>query len=129
MERLLTLRKLINNEYVLDQAKIILILSKVWVSVLPPAIINHKDRVRVFGIVMTIEENRFMHQRLSDGCNSRKSISYSNLSPRQIFSNIAFGYNNEKIKIYLLDDIFDVDGHDKIVPNDKSRIAITRDRE
>ena len=127
VERLLAFRKLINNEYILDQSKIILILSNVWYSVLPPTIISHNDRVRLFSIVTTIEENRFVYQRLSEGYTCRQSINDTNFSPRQIFSNIASGYNNEKIKTDLTGDIFDVDGHKEIDPNDKIRITITRD--
>ena len=60
VETLLALRKIINNENVLDQSKIILILSNIWDSDQTPMIISHNDRVRLLGIVMTIEGNRLM---------------------------------------------------------------------
>ena len=129
VERLLALRKTKDDEYVLDQSRIIGILSNVWGSVRPAATIHHNDRVRVFGIVMTIEENRYMYQRLAEGCTTRQSIDDPNFSPKQIFQTIAFSYNNESVRISLPDDMEDVDGAEEMDANDISRINITRDCE
>ena len=56
VEQLLAMRKIINEQYVLDQCRVIRILSNVWGSITPAALIHHNDRVRVFGIVTTIEK-------------------------------------------------------------------------
>ena len=113
----------------MDQSRTIGILSNIWGSVRPAAIIHHNDRVRVFGIVMTIEENCYMYQRLAEGCTIRQYIDDPNFSPKQIFQTIAFSYNNESIHIKFPDDIDDVDGMEEIDVNDISRIMITRDCE
>ena len=78
---------------------------------------------------MTIEENRYVHQRLSDGCTTWKSIDDPNFSPKQTFQTIAFSYNTKSVVVSLPDDMDDVDGVKKMDPNDISRINITRDCE
>ena len=70
-----------------------------------------------------------MYQWLSEGCTSIQNNDDLNFCPSQIFSNIAFEYNNENIKIDLPVDIFDVDGHEELDPNNKSLNNITRDGE
>ena len=127
VERLLAMRKMGEEGYHLDQWRIVGMLSNVWGSIKPAALIHHNDRARVFGIVMTIEENRYMYQRLSVGCVKRQGLDDPEFRPLQIFQTIAFIYNNEKILIDLPPDICDVDGHEEIDPNDKIRIKITRD--
>ena len=102
-------------------------LSNVWGSLKPAALIHHNDWARVFKIVMTVEENRYMYQRLSVGCVKQQGLDDPDFRPLQIFQTIAFIYNNEKIIIDLPSDICDVDGHKEIDPNDKIRIKITRD--
>ena len=44
-ERLLAMRKLVNDEYVLDQDRLIGMLSNVWVSVNPATNIHHNDHI------------------------------------------------------------------------------------
>ena len=70
-----------------------------------------------------------MYQWLSEGRTSRNSKDDPSFCPSQMFSNIAVEYNDENIKIELPVNIFDVDGHEELDPNDKSRISITRDSE
>ena len=74
VERLLEMRKTVNEEYALDQPRIIEILFKVWGSIYFFALIQYNDRVWIFGIFMTIEENRYMYQWISQGCTTRHVI-------------------------------------------------------
>jgi len=81
VERLLAMRKLVNDEYVLDQDRVIDMLSSVWGSVDISVTIHHNDRVRIFGIVMTDDKNWYMYQRLTDGCTARHDIDDPSYSP------------------------------------------------
>ena len=58
IEWLLVMRKIINEQYVLDQSRTIGILSNVWGSIKSVALMHHNDQFRAFSIVMTIEEKR-----------------------------------------------------------------------
>ena len=97
LERLLALKKKKDDEHVLDHNRIIGILSNVWGSVWPAATIYYNDRVRVFGIIMPNEENRYIYQRLAEGYTTRQSIDDPNFSRKQIFQTIAFSYNNKSV--------------------------------
>ena len=75
---------------------------------------------------MSIDKNRYMYQRLAEGCTTRQSIDNPNFSPKQIFQTIAFSYNNESIHIKLLEDIDYADVMEEIDANDIIRIMRTR---
>ena len=64
MERLLAIRKLVDDKYTLDQGRLIGTLSSVWDEVDTSTTTDHNDCVRVFDIIMTIEGNIYMYQRL-----------------------------------------------------------------
>ena len=88
VERLFSLRKIKGEEFILDQSRIIGVLSNVWGSIRPTLIIHYNDREQLFGIVMTIEENRYMYQRLAEDCTTHQCIGDPNFSPKQIFQTI-----------------------------------------
>ena len=75
IERLLALRKRADNgEYILSQTKNLQVLSNQWGAGAPSTELHHNDRVRLFGILMTIPENREYFQRLAEGVTSRRHI-------------------------------------------------------
>ena len=127
VERLLAMRKLIDEEYTLDQTRVIVILTNVWGNIRLAAIFHHNDRVRVFGIVMTIDDNRYMYERLARGVGSKDDLDDPKYSTQQIYQSIAFHYNNPNIVVKMPDDMNDVTGAEDIDANDRMRISITRD--
>ena len=100
-----------------------------WGAARPVNIIHRNDLVRVFGILMTVPENRDIFGRLANGPSTRNEIDDVGYHPKQIYQNIALGFNNESIVITLPPDAFDLDAIEEIDPNDMGRIRITRDCE
>ena len=126
MEQLLAMRKIKNAEYAMDQKRILSILSNVWGKVRPTMTVHH-NCVRVFGIVMTIEENQYMYQILAGGCTAIQHIDNPKYLPRKIFQAITFSYNNEKINIQPPEGVYDEEVVEDIGVNGMSRIKITQD--
>ena len=67
VERLLETSKIVYSYYVLDQYCLLSMLHNVWVSVNTAHTIHHYDCLRLFGLTMTISENRLMYERLAEG--------------------------------------------------------------
>ena len=125
---LLALRKRTDSgQYTLSQTKILEMLSNQWGAGSPSTELHHNDRVRVFGILMTIPENREYFQRLAEGVTSRRHIDDPEFSLKQIYQSLAFTFNNESIKIVMPSESFDLDKISEIDPNDVTRIRIRRD--
>ena len=128
IERLLALRKRNENgKYILSQFTILQVLSGQWGKGAPSTELHHNDRVRLFGILMTIPENREYFQRLAEGVTSRRHIDDPEFSLKQIYQTLAFSFNNESIQIVLPSESYDLDKIYDIDPNDASRILIRRD--
>lgn len=67
VDRLVALRvKLNNNKYVLEQDRLLGVLSNMWGQCTPAQTMHHNDRVRVYSIVMAIENNRSLFKRLAE---------------------------------------------------------------
>ena len=66
VERFLVMRKIINGYYVLDQHRLLTMIHNVWGSVSTTHTIHQNDCSRIFGLIMTIINNRFMYQRLTE---------------------------------------------------------------
>ena len=79
------MRKLVNEEYLLDQNFLVGMLSNVWASTRPNIYIHHNDHIRVFSIAMTIDEHRYMYQRLVEGCTSCCHVDHPLFLPKQIY--------------------------------------------
>ena len=126
---MISTRILRNGEYHLDQLKVLDMCSTMWGAARPVNIIHHNDRVRVFGVLMTVPENRDIFGRLANGPNTSNEIDDVGYHPKQIFQNIALGFNNESIVITLPPDAYDLNVIEQIDPNDMGRIRITRDCE
>ena len=120
-------RQLVDNTYRLDQSVVLDMCSTMWGAAKPMSVIHHNDRVRLFGIVMTLPENREMFGRLANGPSTRKQIDDIAYHPKQIYQYFALSFNNESIVIELPPDSYDCTLIEKIDPNDINRIRITRD--
>ena len=84
--------------------------------------IHSNDRVRIYGIMMSIDSNRDIFQRLAEECVSRAHLDYPSFLLKQIFQQVAFLFNNEKIFIDLSDSAYDIDDIFNLDANDFSRI-------
>ena len=84
VERLLVTRKTVNGYYVLDQYRLLTMFHNIWGSVDTAHIVHHNDCLRVFGLIMTISENRFMYERLVEGCTARHHIDDPSDTPKHI---------------------------------------------
>ena len=114
---LLALRKRSDSgQYTLSQTKILELLSNQWGTGSPSTELHHNDRVRGFGILMTIPENREYFQRLAEGVTSRRHIDDPEFSLKQIYQSLAFAFNNESIKIVLPSELFDLKKYPKLIP-------------
>ena len=126
---LLSLRRQENGGvYVLEQERIIGMLANIGGGDDSyDTAIDHNDRIRVFGVIMSIETNRHLFERLAGGCLSWRHLDDPQYSLKQIFQTVAFSFNNEKLHIEIPNEAYDVDGIMNINANDLSRIKITRD--
>ena len=126
---LLSLRKEQAGVYVLEQERIIGMLANVWGGDenSDDTSLHHNDRIRLFGIIMSIDTNRPIFERLTEGCTSRQKLDDPQFNLKQIFQTLAFSFNNEKIFVEISHDAYDVPGVMNINANDFSRIKITRD--
>ena len=124
---MLSTRKLYNGEYHLDQSSVLDMCSTMWGVVRPVNVIHHNDCVRVFGIIMTLPENRELYGRIANGPTGRTQIDDISYHPKQIYQLIALSSNNESLKIELPRDAYNLSSIEDIDPNDMGHIRITRD--
>ena len=126
--RLLAMRKLgDDNAYHLEQSVLLDMLQNVWGRGAHSATIHSNDRARVYGIVMSIEENRPIYERLSVGVQGRSDLDDVSMSLQQIFQTVGLAFNNEEVILNLPDEAYDIPNFDSIDLNDMSRIRISRD--
>ena len=127
---LLALRKVdTNGTYFLYQGRVLSMLESVWGgenSGYDPAM-HHNDRIRVYGLVMSIDIHCCIFQRLAKGIGDCIHLNDPAFSWPQIYQTIVFTFNNDKMIVKLLNEACDVGGIENVDPNDKTRIRITRD--
>ena len=79
------------GKYMLDQGWVLSILSNHWgASGVGSVQIKHNDRVRVYGIVMSLEENRERFQRLAEVCQKRRHLDDPSFSLKKNSDNSIF---------------------------------------
>ena len=129
VSRLLSIRKLNtdNNRYELDQFTLLDMLQNVWGYAQPSQIIHFNDRLRLFGLIMTIPKNRPLFERLALGVTHKNVLDDVAMQPKKIFQDLTFDFCNELLRVELPKNSVDVDGADTIDPNDITRIKIHRD--
>ena len=68
---------------------------------------HHNDRVRLFGIIMSILEYRDMYQKLAEGVTHRHMLDDTALHFPDFFANLAVVFNNEEVIVTLPGDAYD----------------------
>ena len=88
---------------------------------------HHNDKVRQFGIIVSLQEFRDIYQKLAERVTSRYDIDSSELSVTQMFQHLSFAFNNADILVILPEVAYDLQNIEDIDPNDLTRISIHRD--
>ena len=91
--------------------------------------IKDNDKIRLFGIIMSLEKNRNMFEKLSLGVTIRAHVDSPEFSLTEIFADVAIVFNNDELIIKLPPKGNDVEGYELLDPNDQTRIRIHRDGE
>ena len=78
---------------------------------------------------MSLPQNRPMFERLAEGVPNCGDLDDPSLSPKHIFTKLAFDFNNDAIAITLPQNASDVNGFESLNPNNPNRTRINRDCE
>ena len=116
-----------SQKYELDQNRLLDMLANVWGQAQPKNVVHFNDRLRLFGILMSIPSNRQYFERLASGVADKNVLDDIAMQPKSIFQKLTFDFCNDLIKVQLPPNAVDVDGWDSLDPNDASRIRIHRD--
>ena len=127
LNKLLALRKLHDGKYHLDQTRILTMFQKIWGAGPKSNVLHPNDRARLFGVVMTLEENREIYEKIALGVRNRADLDDVSMTLEQMFQQIALSFNNEDILLELPQEAYDVNDFDLINLNDPNCIKITRD--
>ena len=85
------------------------------------------DKLRLFGIIMALDKNRHIFERLASGATRREYIDDPEYNPSMMFQDLCLDFNNELILVLLPSKAYDVMGIEEMDANDSSRIKIYRD--
>ena len=131
IELLLTTRKYDDdlNKYTLDQTRFINLLMSQWGGEKSIADIFDNDKLRVFGLIMLIERNKYILQRLSEGVKERVHIDSPKYARKVMFQKLPFDFSNELLYVKLLSGAEDLDDYESLNANDSTRMQIMRDGE
>ena len=88
---------------------------------------HHNERLRLFGVLMTLPHNLEIYKRLLEGNKNRAVFNDLQMALKSIFTKLANDFNNDDYVIALPSNAIDVKGLDNMDPNDHSRIRIHRD--
>ena len=102
-------------------------LQNVWDETAVDITPHYNDRVRLFGITMSLPEYREVYQKLAEDVTSRHALDSFELNNSQMFQNLAFAFNNKDVKVTIPEDAYDLENIEEIDPNDITRIRIHRD--
>ena len=131
IERLLAMRKFDESkkEYELEQGEVLTFLHNMWSQGAPSKVLHHNDRLRLFGILMSIPGNRAYFERLALGVADKNVLDDDSFHPKNIFQKLTWDFCNESIRVDLPSNAVDVDGWEALDANDPTRIRIHRDCE
>ena len=126
VERFLSMRKFSeqSKKYELDQNRLLDMLTNVWGQAQPKNVIHFNDRLRLFGILMSIPSNRPLFERLASGVADKNVLDDIGMQPKNIFQKLTFDFCNDSIQVQLPPNSIDVEGWECLDPNDASRIRI-----
>jgi len=87
IEQLLAMRKYndATKKYELDQNKVLEILLNIWDQFSPSKVLHCNDRVRLFGIPMTIPRNHTYFERLAKSIGNKNILDDDAYNPKNIF--------------------------------------------
>ena len=120
-------RSIHNGVYVLDEVRLVDTLHGLWGNGTASQGVHDNDKVRLFGILMSLQKNRLLLQRLAECATERSTIGDPELSINGIFTQLCFDFNNDDIIIELPSNACDVEGVENLDPNNMNRITIQRD--
>ena len=85
------------------------------------------DKLRVFGLLLTKEKNKYILERLAEGIKNRNQLDDSMYSLKEMFQTLVLDYNNEEVVVDLPTDAEELDDYMSLDANDISRIKVLRD--
>ena len=114
--------------YKLDQTRFLYSLRNQWGGA-DVAAMTDGDKLRVFGLLLAREENKYIAQRLCDRIKDRQHFEDPRFRLQEMMQKLALDFNNEDIRVELPPDAEDLDDFVLLNPNDPCRIKIMRDCE
>ena len=63
--------------------------------------VTDNDNLRLFGILMSIQRNKYILSRLSEGTKERDQLDEFVYSPEEVFQSLELEFNNDKFKVVL----------------------------
>ena len=129
IERLLVMRKYSDTtkKYELKQSDVLHFLLNMWGQSTPNKVLHYNDRLRLFGIIMTIPRNRPYFERLAKGVISKNVLDDDDFNPKNIYQRLTWDFSNDSIIVDLPPNAVDVEGYGTLDPNDATRTRIHRD--
>ena len=127
LELILSMRTKDGVKFELDQERFLYLLHNQWGGTKRSSEVTCNDKLRVFGLIMNHESNKYILRRLSEGIKDREMLDDAMYKPKEMFQNISFDFNNEAITVNMPSGSEDIDGIEEMDPNDSTRIQILRD--
>ena len=131
IERLLRMRKYSESkkEYELDQGEVLTFLHNMWSQGAPSKVLHYNDRLRLFGILVSIPSHRPLFERLALGVANKNVLDNDSFHTKNIFQKLTWDFYNESIRVDLPSNAVDVEGWEVLDANDPTCIRIHRDCE
>jgi len=131
IERLLAMRKFSDTtkKYELEQNDVLKFLLNMWGQSTPNKVLHFNNRLRLFGIIMTIPRNRPYFERLAKGVVNKNVLDDDDFNLKNIYQRLTWDFSNDSIIVELPTNAVDVAGFDTLDPNDATRTRIHRDCE
>ena len=74
-------------------------LANVWGQVQPKNVIYFNNRLRLFGILMSIPSNRPLFERLASGVTDKNVLDDIGMQPKNIFQKLTFDFCSDSIQV------------------------------
>ena len=118
-----------DSKFHLDQLRFVMLLNNLWGGEKIAAEMVGNDKLRVFGLLLGRESNKYILHRLSKGVTDRSHLDDPLYSPKEMFQHLALDFNNHEIHVDLPDNVEDIEEFMSLDANDLIRINIIRDCE
>ena len=99
-----------SSQYELDQVSLLDWAQNMWGYAQTSQVVHFNDRLRLFGIIVTIPRNLPFFVQLVEGVGSKNVLDGKSLSPKERYQQLTFDFGNDLIKIVLSPNATDVDG-------------------